>query len=109
MTRRAPRLDANHTECVEAFRNHGISVCSLAGMADGVPDLLIAYDDCCWLVEIKDGSKPPSRRKLTPPEEKFFLEWPGRCVVVYSTEDAKQIANAIKRQARALAKVEAAE
>jgi len=67
--RRAARTDANHAEIVQAFKDRGFEVFSLAGVGNGAPDLLVYHLD--WpvsygpqLVEIKDGSKPPSARKL---------------------------------------------
>jgi hypothetical protein len=38
-------------------------------------------------VEIKDGSKLPSRRKLTDDEEQFWKEWRGNLVLIESIED----------------------
>jgi len=38
---------------------------------------------------VKDGSKPPSARTLTPAEQKFFDEWRGGMVVIVnSVEEA---------------------
>ena len=66
MTRRASRLDDNHGEIVTALRSvSGVSVSSLAGLGDGVPDLLVGARRVNYLCEIKDGEKPPSRRSLT--------------------------------------------
>lgn len=41
---------------------------SLAGLGGGVPDLLAARAGRWVLLEIKDGSKPKSKRQLTPDE-----------------------------------------
>jgi hypothetical protein len=50
----------------------------------------------CWLVteagtmllEVKDGSKPPSAQKLTPQQEIWHRDWRGHRVVVNSPEAA---------------------
>lgn len=80
--RRAARVDDNQAEIVEAFRRCGASVQHLHGVGDDCPDILVGYRGFNALVEIKDGSKPPSRQKLTEGQEKFFSEWRGFCWVV---------------------------
>lgn len=42
-------------------------------------------------LEVKDGSKPPCKRKLTPDEEAFHASWRGHVAVVESVEDALKI------------------
>lgn len=71
--RRAARRDDNETEIVKALRKAGAYVCYLNQPAD----LLIGYKGRSILLEVKDGSKPPSARKLTPNEQKFHDEWTG--------------------------------
>lgn len=89
MTRRAPRLDANQPAIVEVLRRFGFSVTSTAGLADGFPDLVVGYRGITDLIEIKDGDKPPSARKLTDDEAEFHASWQGRPVVILeSVEDA---------------------
>lgn len=83
--RRRPRVDANQKLIVEALRAAGVSVCSLAGAGDGIPDLLCATADPLrtWLVEVKtkDGT-------LKPDQTRFFASWPGEIQLVRSCEDA---------------------
>jgi hypothetical protein len=83
-----PRTDRNHAEIVEALRRAGCEVVSLAAIAHGCPDLLVARAGVNTLLEIKDGSKRPSQRKLTPEQQVFHARWPGPCVVVESIEQA---------------------
>jgi hypothetical protein len=43
-------------------------------------------------MEVKDGNKTPSQRKLTEAEQKFFDEWTGGLIaIVQSVEDALAI------------------
>ena len=41
-----------------------------------------------FLMEIKDGSKPPSARKLTPGEQQWHETWKGQVCVVRNVEEA---------------------
>ena len=41
-----------------------------------------------YLIEVKDGAKPPSARKLTPDQVKFHHDWCGQIAVAESVEDA---------------------
>ena len=86
--RRAAKVDANHQAIVACFKACGARVLSLAGLGDGVPDLLVEKGGRLILVEVKDGAKPPSARKLTPDQEKWHAEWSG--APVYVVEDIEQ-------------------
>lgn len=87
--RRRPRTDANHAEIVAALRALGCSVVSTAGVGDGFPDLAVGYRGETYLVEVKDGSKPPSARLLTADEASFFASWRGAAVVIESVDEAQ--------------------
>jgi Holliday junction resolvase len=63
--RRAARTDANHAAIVDALRKAGAHVTSLAAIGDGCPDLLVGYRQRLYVLEVKDGTKPPSARELT--------------------------------------------
>ena len=82
------RTDKNQKEIVEALRNYGCSVTSLANVGDGCPDLLVGYKGVNYLFEVKDGSKTKSQTKLTPAQIKFQDAWLGSYKVVYSVDDA---------------------
>lgn len=86
--RRASRIDDNQNGIVEALRKAGASV-RIVTQGEGIPDLLVGFKGVTFLFEVKDGNKPPSARKLTPAEEKFFMEWRGGMVaIVNSAEEA---------------------
>ena len=82
------KIDANQTGIVRDLRKAGCRVLSLASVGGGCPDLLVyrPTTGLFTLLEIKDGSKPPSARKLTPDQVKFHKIMPT--VVVCSTEEA---------------------
>lgn len=89
--RRAAKVDENQAEIVSALRARGYGVLSLAALGNGAPDLLVCSPSvryAMWLLEVKDGNKPPSRRKLTPDQEKFHEWWPGEIHVVKSVDEA---------------------
>lgn len=82
------RRDANHAEIVAALRAAGRLVLDLAAVGHGCPDLLAAWGGGMVLLEIKDGSKPPSARKLTADETAFHTLWGRHVVVVSSVAEA---------------------
>ena len=86
--RRAAKVDANQAEIVQALRQIGAVVQSLAAVGNGCPDLLVGFRGKNWLLEIKDGSKPPSAQALTPHQVEWHRVWQGHVVVVNSVESA---------------------
>lgn len=88
MMRKVARVDDNQTEIVEALRRVGCSVQSLATVGNGCPDLLVGRQGVNTLLEVKDGSKPPSRRRLTPDEQIWQHKWGGQVVTVETVEQA---------------------
>lgn len=81
------RVDANQPDIVRLFRQMGCSVLILSEVGKGCPDICVGYHGQNFLVEIKDGSKPLSKQKLTPDERKFFAEWRGHVEVIRSVDD----------------------
>lgn len=72
MPKWAARVDTNQNAIVKALREHGASVTLLHRVGQGCPDLLIAAYGKWALIEIKDGKKPPSERKRTPAQIKWW-------------------------------------
>lgn len=93
---RVRRIDQNQTLIVERFRGLGCHVLILSEVGHGCPDILVGLPrpgTHGWLalVEIKDGTKPPSHRKLTPDEEKFHVKWDGFVYIIKSLEEVDQL------------------
>jgi hypothetical protein len=90
--RRRGRVDENHAAIVDLLRGFDCSVISTAGVGDGFPDLVVGFQGVTHLIEIKDGDKSPSRRRLTDDEREWHATWRGEAVyVLESARDAEQL------------------
>lgn len=89
--RRAARTDSNQTAIVAAFRELGCSVFPLHQVGRGFPDLAVGCNGLNLLIEVKDGSKRPSARRLTTDEQRFTEGWSGQVCIVASVEDVRLI------------------
>lgn len=95
--RKYGRVDTNHAEIVDCFKSMGCSVYSLANVGE-IPDLLVSVSrDCTFLVEIKDGNKPPSQRKLTEVQKAFHQRWKGKIYLVTCIDEVLELVNAIRK------------
>lgn len=88
--RKYGRVDANQGEIVSALEKIGCTVVSLASVGDGCPDLLVGFKGKNYLLEVKDGGKTPSKKKLTDDQVKFFAKWRGQVSKVESIFEALQ-------------------
>ncbi len=95
--RRASKVDANQSRIVGIFRAMGCGVQSLAAVGGGVPDLLVGIKGRTVLVEVKDGTKPPSARKLTPDQVRWHGSWPDDVAVIESDEQAIDFVARLRR------------
>ena len=86
--RRAAKIDSNQTAVVSALRAAGATVQSLAAVGFGVPDLLIGFRGQTLLVEVKDGAKAPSARRLTPDQLDWHGKWQGGSLAVVDGPEA---------------------
>lgn len=91
MSRTVARIDSNQPALVAYLRGVGASVLHLHTLGRGVPDLLVCHRDTLYLVEVKDGAKPPSKRKLTPDEQRWHAEWNGPVYVIESVDDVVKL------------------
>jgi hypothetical protein len=90
--RRAARRDDNEQDIIKAMRAEGAYVKVIND--EGLFDLLVAYRgpsgfQHTLLIEVKDGAKPPSARRLTDAELKFHDEWPlSNLFIIIGVEEA---------------------
>lgn len=84
--RRAAKIDANQPTIVKELRKLGWYVL-LVSQLKNCCDIIISKNGRTVAVEIKDGSKPPSARKLSEGEQKFKDEWQGEYALIESIED----------------------
>ena len=89
--RKFARKDGNHKEIIQAFRDLGATVFDTASLGSGFPDCVVGMRGNNVLVEIKDGSLPPSKRKLTPDELKFHATWQGKVVIINNIDEAIEL------------------
>ena len=94
--RRAARVDANQTEIVSALRKVGATVQPLHAVGLGCPDLLVGYRGINYLIEVKDGDKPPSKRKLTEDQIEWHKNWRGQKAIAENTNQALQVIGVLK-------------
>jgi hypothetical protein len=85
---RAAKIDRNQPEIVAALRKAGASVQSLAGVGQGVPDLLVGYMGKTALLEVKDGLKVKSKQKLTEDQKPWHANWRGGTLTTVDGIDA---------------------
>ena len=88
---RIARVDANQPDIVQALRQIGATVQLLHTVGKGCPDLLVGYRGVNSLLEVKDGAKVPSARKLTPDELRWHDEWRGEVFIVKNEYEAIEV------------------
>lgn len=94
--KRAAKVDGNQAEIVKALREAGATVQPLHSIGDGCPDLLVGFRGRNYLLEVKDGRKPPSARPITPDQIKWHGEWRGQAVIALNILDALEAIGAVQ-------------
>ncbi len=89
--RRAAKIDRNQPEIVAALEKAGAAVQHLHAVGAGCPDLLISFRGVNLLAEVKDGTLPPSARKLTDAQLRWHMLWRGQVAIVESVDDALRL------------------
>ncbi len=92
--RRAARKDANHGAIVQDLVAIGAE-CFETHQIPGLLDVIVAYRGRLTWLEIKDGQKPPSERKLTAAEEATISRLRRVGAPVHVVEDATAALRAI--------------
>ena len=90
----AKRVDDNQREIVNFFRRAGCSVLILSAVGKGCPDAIVGLQlpngaRRNFLIEIKNGNRPPSGQLLTEMEQHFFDTWKGQVMIINSIEKAQ--------------------
>jgi hypothetical protein len=88
---RKAKVDTNQKEITAALRRAGCTVQPLHTVGRGVPDLLVGFRGQNFLLELKDGSKRPSERKLTDDQQEWHQQWRGQVAVVESVDEALRL------------------
>lgn len=96
------KVDANQPEIVHALRRAGCLCQSMAMIGDGCPDLLVGLAGVWCVMEVKDGSRPASERKLSKHEEEWHAEAARHGLPVFvvdSVESALEVIGLLRKAA----------
>lgn len=96
--RRAARKDANQAAIEQVFQAAGFSVADTSALGNGFVDLVVGGCGVNLLIEVKDGAKSPSDRRLTPKEEAFHAGWRGPIAVVETVDGALELVKTLRRK-----------
>lgn len=96
--RRAAKVDRNQREVSQALTQCGAWVIDCSRIGEGYPDLNVVHRGRVMYVEVKDGSKPPSARKLTPAQVEFHARAAAHGVPVHVVKDIDEALELIKSQ-----------
>jgi len=88
MPRTRAKADTNQSKIVKVLRAVGATVTSTHQLGKGFPDIVVGYKGHNYLLEIKDGDKPPSQRKLTADEQEWHDKWRGTVKIVNNETEA---------------------
>ena len=95
--RTAARTDGNQTPIVEALRAIGAKVVITSQLKNAF-DILVGFRGQLFIMELKDGKLPPSRKKLTPGELKCKGDFEAVGVVYHVIESKEQAVNLLLKQ-----------
>lgn len=82
------RADANQAAVTKALRKVGAAVTPIHVVGKGVADLLVSFRNTWYVLELKDGTKPPSARVLTEDERYWIQEQKAHVAIINSPEEA---------------------
>ena len=84
------RKDSNHNQITKCFEKMGWEVLDIHNLKK-CADIIIGKSAINIFIEIKDGDKSPSARKLTEGEEEFHDRWPNNVIIIQSENDCIQL------------------
>jgi hypothetical protein len=84
--------DANHAPVMAKFRELCPVVEDHSQGDHGYDAIIRTWDGVVYVVEIKDGRKPPSQRRLTDTEKAAMRRWGWQFALVESVRDAEDLA-----------------
>jgi hypothetical protein len=93
--RKAARIDSNQPEIVAALRKAGAVVFHVHTIKN-LFDLLVFYKGNVYCVEVKDGNKPASQRKLTEGELKCKALLESQDVTYYIVSSVSEALDLLK-------------
>jgi len=85
------KVDANQSRIVDALRKAGCTVQSLGAVGAGCPDLLVGFGNRNLLLEVKDGSLPPSKKRLNHDQAAWHATWRGQVSTVTNIREALDV------------------
>jgi hypothetical protein len=88
------RRDSNHDEIAQNLRQIGALVFDVHGY-DGMLDLVVCRAGSTYFLEVKDGSKPASARRLTPAEQETIRLLASVGVTAHVVTDTESAMRAI--------------
>jgi hypothetical protein len=88
---RAAKTDANASEIDKALILRGATVAKTDSAGSGFPDRVIGFKGKNYLLEYKDGSNPPSKRRMNMAQEQWHASWAGQVDVVKNPEEAVKV------------------
>ena len=88
---RAAKVDLNRAAIVQALRDAGAVVQSLASLGKGVPDLLVSRAQCVWCIEVKGPNG-----KLRPEQIEWISKWQAPVHIVRTADDALRVIGVIE-------------
>ena len=84
------KKDANHNDVQDMFTVHGFMTLDVSSLKCGF-DFIAWKHGQVFIVEVKDGKKPPSATKLTEKEIEAEKKYSGEYYVIFSSEQARQL------------------
>ena len=91
MPRYACRVDANHSEIVDALRATGWAVKDTSRVGEGFPDLVIEKNLLVLLAEVKVPEAAGKKGEYTKGQKKFYQEWRGPVFTLRSVDDVVEL------------------